>query len=95
MQPESTRRITPRGALYHPFLAEEPEDDEHFPHPFGEGICGDWHFIDDVTEEPCVKVSLDAGDAEVKRLVAGQGIAIGRYPCEFHRAEEYCYTDSC
>ncbi|KAG9317328.1 kinase-like domain-containing protein, partial [Chiua virens] len=41
MEPESHRRITPRGALYHPFLADpsEPEDDELFPHPSGEGVA--------------------------------------------------------
>ena len=90
MQPESTRRITPRGALYHAFLEELPEDDEFFPHPFGEGICGEWHFIDTVTEEPCVKVNLGNGKVEVRRLTGGQGLAIGRHPCEFHRAEYPC-----
>jgi cell division control protein 7 len=87
MQPESTRRITPRGALYHPFLDHDPEDDEFFPHPFGEGVCGEGHFIDEVTEEPCVKVRTGGETYEVKRLVAGEGIAIGMHPCEYHRSE--------
>ena len=88
MQPESTRRITPRGALYHPFLADpsEPEDDELFPHPFGEGVCGKWHFIDPVTEEQSVIVHVE-GKEQVRRVVAGEGIAIGNWPCEFHRIE--------
>lgn len=88
MQPESTRRITPRGALYHPFLAEpsEPEDDELFPHPFGEGVCGKWHFMDPVTEEQCVIVH-DEGKEQARGVLAGEGIAIGSWPCEFHRKE--------
>ncbi|KAH7930636.1 kinase-like protein [Leucogyrophana mollusca] len=91
MQPESTRRITPRGALYHPFLADpsEPEDDELFPHPFGEGVCGKWHFVDEVTEEQCVYVHVN-GEKKVRRLMAGEGTAIGGWPCEFHREEFDC-----
>lgn len=88
MEPDSTRRITPRGALYHPFLADpsEPEDDDLFPHPFGEGVCGRYHYTDKVTEEPYVLVNAD-GKESVRRLVAGEGIAIGKEPCEFHRKE--------
>jgi cell division control protein 7 len=89
--------MTPRGALYHPFLASpnELEDDEFFPHPFGKGICGQWHFKDDVTEEERVKIRVfgeeQLGDNaneeryEVRTVLAGEGIAIGRQPCEFHR----------
>ncbi|KIL70478.1 hypothetical protein M378DRAFT_183937 [Amanita muscaria Koide BX008] len=160
MHPESTRRITPRAALYHPFLANDTwggegtaegvryngdevvvkpgnsgrkrednsrseldadegqegvgdddegdetgeaggraGDDEFFPHPFGEGVCGEWHF-QDASEEPCVSMVQMVGECECGRcerdggekkgyeerlrLVAGQGIAIGREPCEFH-----------
>ncbi|KAF8621914.1 hypothetical protein AX15_007409 [Amanita polypyramis BW_CC] len=178
MHPESTRRITPRAALYHPFLADDPwsgegtldgvrfnedyeagsvdeggnescfdgdaqislvdgdgdvevedatsrtakpkskskplsrsksksklkpsrksalasaSDDEFVPHPFGEGACGEWHFRDDLTEQPYVKVMVE-GDyggregrhEETLTLVAGEGIAIGRQPCEFHKSE--------
>ncbi|KAF8842665.1 kinase-like protein [Paxillus ammoniavirescens] len=88
MEPESTRRITARGALYHPFLADpsEPEDDELFPHPFGEGVCRKYHFLDDVTDEPCVLIHVDE-EEKVRRLVAGEGLAIGSRPCEFHRKE--------
>ncbi|KAL4081511.1 kinase-like domain-containing protein [Scleroderma yunnanense] len=88
MEPDSTRRMTPRDALYHPFLADpsEVEDDELFPHPFGEGRCRRYHFVDEVTEEPCVLVSVD-GHERVRRLVAGEGIAIGNNPCEFHMEE--------
>ncbi|THH11081.1 hypothetical protein EW146_g8169 [Bondarzewia mesenterica] len=87
MNPDSTKRITPRQALYHPFLRnpEEPEDDEFFPHPFGEGVCGEWHFVDEVTDEFCVQAAIEGdgqeGKAKVKRLAAGEGIAIGNQPC--------------
>ncbi|KII94691.1 hypothetical protein PLICRDRAFT_33505 [Plicaturopsis crispa FD-325 SS-3] len=89
MHPESTRRITPRGALYHPFLADPdaPEDDEFFPHPFGEGVCGEAHFIDPDTDEPRVRIGLGDGRYVVKSLLAGEGVAIGRHPCEYHEAE--------
>ncbi|KIM63697.1 hypothetical protein SCLCIDRAFT_1214088 [Scleroderma citrinum Foug A] len=88
MESDSTRRITPRDALYHPFLTHpsEVEDDELFPHPFGEGLCQTYHFIDEVTEEPCVLVDVN-GHEKVRRLVPGEGIAIGKNPCEFHRKE--------
>lgn len=62
-------------------------DDEFVPHPFGEGACKEWHFRDDVTEEPYVKVEGDEGQEEMLTLVAGEGIAIGRQPCEFHKNE--------
>ncbi|PCH40791.1 kinase-like protein [Wolfiporia cocos MD-104 SS10] len=91
MEPEATRRITPRTALTHPFLREPdaPSDDEFFPHPFGEGICGEWHFIDEETDDLCVRVFVP-GEKEmvVRRLVSGEGIAIGSQPCEFHREED-------
>lgn len=116
LHPESVKRITPRDALYHPFLAEkgvrvplfggskrdhaqdstsssetvvdpassttaveassmdtvsqtdsksEPTlnpkpkkkgDDAFVPHPFGEGVCKEYHFIDEVTGQPGVIV---------------------------------------
>ncbi|KAG1752500.1 kinase-like protein [Suillus paluster] len=89
MHPESTRRITPRGALYHPFLADpsEPEDDDLFPHQFGDGVCGKWHFVDE-GDEQCV-IIYDGEEEKVRRVMSGEGIAIGRWPCEFHRKE--CY----
>jgi cell division control protein 7 len=31
-------------------------DDAYVPHEPGKGVCGDWHFIDDVTEVECVKI---------------------------------------
>lgn len=88
MEPESHRRITPRGALYHPFLTDpsEAEDDELFPHPCSEGVCQKYHFKDAVTEEHCVLLNID-GQEKVRRLVAGEGIAIGSVPCEFHRRQ--------
>ncbi|KAK7029416.1 Cell division control protein 7 [Paramarasmius palmivorus] len=165
MHPESTKRIQPKQALYHPFLwkgkkrdrgrdrmkntsgrrsrttslrgenkpviyidldkdeemvdatkvpsssktkvreetsstsDEETElsDDEFVPHPFGKGVCAKYHFKDEVTEEPCVRVYAEDDDVgtvdrkvprkrsmEVLRLVSGQGLAIGKQPCEFH-----------
>ncbi|KAI0065867.1 kinase-like protein [Artomyces pyxidatus] len=92
MEPESTQRCTPRDALYHPFLFDETqdgEDDDYFPHPFGEGVCGDLHFVDPVTEELCVRVrSGDEKEGEiVRKITAGEGVAIGREPCEFHRED--------
>ncbi|PSR80981.1 hypothetical protein PHLCEN_2v6571 [Hermanssonia centrifuga] len=87
MQPEAVKRMTPRAALAHPFLKDpdEPDDDEFVPHPFGEGVCGDYHFHDEVTEEPCVRVRAANGKIVVRRLMAGEGVCIGRMPCEFHK----------
>ncbi|KAG2115904.1 kinase-like protein [Suillus discolor] len=92
MHPESTRRITPRGALYHPFLADpsEPEDDDLFPHPFGDGVCGKWHYVDERTDEQYV-IILDDEEQKGRRVISGEGIAIGRWPCEFHR--HACYEE--
>ncbi|KAJ7492777.1 kinase-like protein [Mycena latifolia] len=92
LEPEAYRRTTPKEALAHEFLLDidEPADDEMFPYPFGQGVCKKYHFVDEVTEEPWVKVyePLRPGQSVlrlgVKRLVPGQGIAIGRQPCEFH-----------
>ncbi|KAI0045114.1 kinase-like protein [Auriscalpium vulgare] len=86
MQPESTKRYTPREALSHPFL-NDGDDDDYFPHPFGEGVCGHLHFVDDVTEELCVRVPGEDDDEEmvVHKIMAGEGTAIGNEPCEFHR----------
>jgi cell division control protein 7 len=99
MEPESIKRCTPRDALYHPFLREDENEDDHsFPHPFGSGVCADWHFIDDSTGELYVRIRLQldeqvrADDREdenepgfvIRRIEAGQGIAVGARPCEFH-----------
>ncbi len=122
LHPESTRRITPRDALNHPFLRDpsEPDDDEMFPHPYGEGVCGHLHFMDEVTEEPCVRVKARSSNGNERRrkgsvtededeerdeedmvngdwedgtevivIRAGEGIAVGTQPCEFHRDEFY------
>ncbi|EEB93696.1 hypothetical protein MPER_07611 [Moniliophthora perniciosa FA553] len=77
----------------------ELSDDEFVPHPFGKGVCAKYHFRDDVTEEPCVRVYADEDDTyvvgghrkvplnrklEVVRLVSGEGVAIGKQPCEYH-----------
>ncbi|KAJ4479077.1 kinase-like protein [Lentinula aciculospora] len=134
LHPLCTKRLTPRSALYHPFLSPgdnhrqreadpmvdedtdmkfgadedldedvEPEDDEFFPHPFGEGVCRRWHARDEVGV-PYVKVYarddsdgndddtayLEHGVAKGRKtvyqsLLNGEGIAIGKQPCEFHR----------
>jgi len=92
MHPESIKRITPRQALYHPFLHESEEgegDDAFFPHPFGEGVCGEWHFVDTVTEEYRVRIRMEDGSMSVIPVMAGEGTAIGDEPCEFHRKEDF------
>ncbi|KAI0298832.1 kinase-like domain-containing protein [Russula brevipes] len=92
LHPESIKRITPRQALYHPFLRESEDgegDDAFFPHPFGEGVCGEWHFVDPVTEEFRVRVRTEEGSTSVIPVMAGEGMAIGDDPCEFHRAEDF------
>ncbi|KAG6876157.1 hypothetical protein C0992_000649 [Termitomyces sp. T32_za158] len=102
MNPFSTRRITPKQALAHAFLRgeegdfdEAADDDEFVPHLFGEGVCGQWHFYDE-TGSPAVKVQVrcecreECEDVleEVVLVEAGQGLAIGRQPCEFHQDME-------
>ena len=92
LDPEAPRRCTPREALAHPFLSVEGEtDDDTFPWPFGEGVCGPWHHVNH--GQPCVSVMAkeEDGEAEIKvlTLTAGQGIAIGREPCEYHKSPEY------
>lgn len=94
LNPDCTRRITPEKALYHAFLAPpspEEQDNEFFPHPFGKGVCSEDHYLDDVTNYPWVryKVRLENGEWKWERrcLLAGEGIAIGKQPCEFHREE--------
>ena len=92
LHPESIKRITPRQALYHPFLHESDEgegDDVFFPHPFGEGVCGEWHFVDPVTEEFRVRVRTEEGTTSVLPVMAGEGMAIGNEACEFHRDEDF------
>jgi cell division control protein 7 len=91
LHPESIKRITPRQALYHPFLhesGEEKGDDAFFPHPFGEGVCGEWHFVDPVTEEFRVRIRTEDGSTSVIPVMAGEGTAMGDDPCEFHRGED-------
>ncbi|KAG6868010.1 hypothetical protein C0993_008444 [Termitomyces sp. T159_Od127] len=102
MNPFSTRRITPKQALAHAFLRgeegdfdEAADDDEFVPHLFGEGVCGQWHFYDE-TGSPAVKVQVRCECREgcedvleeVVLVEAGQGLAIGRQPCEFHQDME-------
>ncbi|KAI0722295.1 kinase-like protein [Cerioporus squamosus] len=91
MEPDSTRRMTPRTALYHPFLRDPnaEEDDEYVPHPFGDGICGALHEVDDA-DDLCIKVRVEGRDGWVTRKVqAGEGIAIGRRPCEYHQGLDF------
>ncbi|KAI0306879.1 kinase-like protein [Multifurca ochricompacta] len=88
LHPESIKRITPRQALYHEFLRESEEgegDDALFPHPFGEGVCGKLHFVDGVTEELRVRTMTEDGSNSVIPVMAGEGVAIGNEPCEFHK----------
>lgn len=85
MHPESTKRILPSKALYHPFLAESgrPDDDFH-PHPFGQGVCEKYHTIDE-EGDPAI-IDLDKNGRSFQRKVEhGEAIAIGKEPCPFHR----------
>jgi cell division control protein 7 len=89
LEPESTKRITPRQALRHAFLREDDalDDDDLAPHLFGKGVCGKLHFIDEELERPCVKVSVVRDGRTVWRvrpISAGEGVAFGKNPCEFH-----------
>ncbi|EJF62253.1 kinase-like protein [Dichomitus squalens LYAD-421 SS1] len=89
MEPESVKRMTPRAALYHPFLRDPDgrDDDEFVPHPFGGGVCRDLHFVDE-DDDYCVRVKVDGGrDDEwaVRKVHPGEGLAIGRQPCVFHK----------
>ena len=91
--PESINRITARDALYHPFLAEpESEDDSFFPHPIGDGRCGQYHFRDEVTEEHYVQI-VGPNGVERRGLLAGQGVPIGDHPCEYHQDIEHLESE--
>lgn len=88
MHPESTRRLTPRDALAHPFLREPgvpvDADDAFAPQPFGGGVCGRWHF--ETEDGQYVRVRVNGLEVE-RKVAAGEGIAFGRRPCEFHSDE--------
>ncbi|KAH8830207.1 kinase-like domain-containing protein [Flagelloscypha sp. PMI_526] len=100
---EATKRITPEQALKHAFFKSpchsirlsscEPDDNadlsdsEHFPHPWGQGVCGDHHVRDELGSQ-VVNVVLPGGGYEQKQVEKGKGVAIGRWPCEFHQGGE-------
>jgi cell division control protein 7 len=87
LEPDATKRIQPRNALNHQFLSEEVEgiyDDDTFPYAFGGGVCGDLHFYDDETGDACVQLPQNDGSVQVRRVLSGEGLAIGTSPCEFH-----------
>lgn len=87
LNPDATKRIQPRNALGHPFLSEEAEgiyDDDSFPHGFGGGVCGDLHYYDEDTGDACVQLPQKDGTVQVRRVLSGEGLAIGNSPCEFH-----------
>jgi cell division control protein 7 len=88
LDPESTKRLGPRHALRHRFLAEEgaPDDDELAPQRAGRGVCGHLHLMDS-GGAPCVRVKVTRGGRvveEVRRIIPGEGVAYGSRPCEFH-----------
>lgn len=85
LHPQSIYRLTPRAALYHPFLREEQEDDHFFPHPFGEGICGDYHHKDESGQSMIMVLMGEQNEMKMRSVENGQGIAIGTMPCEFHQ----------
>jgi cell division control protein 7 len=85
LDPESTKRIGPRAALRHRFLADG-DDEAHAPQRLGKGVCGHLHFVD-ASGAPGVRVRVMRGGREVtveRRIAPGQGIAYGDAPCEFH-----------
>ncbi|KAG6854437.1 hypothetical protein C0991_006515 [Blastosporella zonata] len=102
MNPFSVRRITPAEALAHPFLRgeegdfdEAADDDEFVPHTWGRGVCGQWHHVNEVGDcEVSVQVRCECEPGcediweETVVVEPGQGLAIGRQPCEFHQEME-------
>ncbi|KAF7320125.1 Kinase-like protein [Mycena kentingensis (nom. inval.)] len=92
LEPDAHLRMTPKNALAHSFLRDDgPDDDETTPHPFGQGVCAKFHFLDGVTDEPFVRVYEPLRPGQTTRrlgargVLPGQGLAIGRQPCEFHQ----------
>ncbi|KAG9045696.1 hypothetical protein FS842_001119 [Serendipita sp. 407] len=99
LDPFSVYRINAKNALYHPFLAPDSteveavggdmmqlEDDAFFPHPFGDGICAKYHQQDSSGGELKVFIGADIEDpSHWIDVEAGEGIAIGYEPCEFHQ----------
>ncbi|KAF8180184.1 kinase-like protein [Pholiota molesta] len=89
LQVESTKRYTPRKALYHTFLDEAGADgdDQFVPHPIGAGVCGAHHELDSrgvhwARDEEGAKGHMVEEQIE---LQAGEGVPIGQKPCEYHR----------
>jgi cell division control protein 7 len=82
LQPEVGKRWTAREVLQHEWLREGEwcDDDVHFPHAPGKGVCADFHFQDTTTGADMVHVGQT-----VRMLIAGEGIAVGNEPCEFHK----------
>ncbi|KAF7310774.1 Kinase-like protein [Mycena chlorophos] len=92
LEPEACRRMTPSQALAHAFLRDDgPDEHDTLPHPFKSGVCAKYHIVDNVTEEPSVLVFEPLQPGQTARrlgtrgVAPGQGIAIGREPCEFHQ----------
>jgi cell division control protein 7 len=79
LHPDCTARYTPKQALDHVWLREEEDDDEFVPHLPSKGICARFHMLDE-----CGQHMVYLEDNSIRSLVAGEGIAIGRNPCEFH-----------
>ena len=96
MEPESTRRLTPNRALHHRFLRESapgvPEEADVVPHAPGHGACGSLHFQNE-SKEHCAHVKVPGREGwVVKRLRPGEGVPIGKEPCELHRDIELPQT---
>ena len=90
-EPDAVKRITARDALYHPFLVEDgkPGDDEFFPHPVGEGTCGQYHKLYDSLDEYAVEIQKVrvSGTGGTDRIVGkGEYVPIGKNPCELHQS---------
>lgn len=58
-------------------------DDDHCPHPIGEGVCGQYHDIDRKKKKHRVQIPTPNGDI-FHFVQFGEGIPIGKRPCKFH-----------
>lgn len=147
LDPNAIKRLTPAQALEHPFLRDPAlareglTERDLVPHPFGHGICGSLHWVDDqgighvkvkaprkmgkrkrtegapssgkrraggrrwdrayeLEDDDIVIVESDEEGTEEdaymdREVAAGEGLAIGRNPCAFHRPElGYHFADS-
>ncbi|KAG6919762.1 hypothetical protein DXG01_001598 [Tephrocybe rancida] len=78
---------------------EAANDDEFTPHVFGEpgSDCAQWHYVNDLGDHivqvqimcGCGEPGCDDFEMDEIQVEPGQGLAIGRQPCEFHQDMKY------